>query len=127
MLQKGHPDRKIGKPLAVVFTKLDALRHVFPEGSALKRSEPGGVGWDEVDSLDVHRNIQSLLLDWDGHEIDQYLQLNYQHFRYFGVSALGANPTLDKRLSSVPQPYRVTDPILWLLSRTRLVPVTRRR
>jgi hypothetical protein len=126
MLQKGHRDRKIGKPLAVVFTKLDALRQAIPEGSALKRSEPGGAGWDEVDSRDVHRDIQSLLLDWDGHEIDQYLQLNYQHFRYFGVSALGANPTPDKRLSSVPQPYRVTDPILWLLSRTRLVRVIRR-
>jgi hypothetical protein len=111
----------------VVFTKLDALRHAFPEGSVLRRSEPGGVGWDEEDSLDVHRNIQSLLLDWDGSEIEHYLRLNYRHYRYFGVSALGANPTPDKRLLSVPQPYRVTDPILWLLSRTRLVPVARRR
>ena len=73
MLQAGHRDRKVRKPLAVVFTKLDALWHEFPEGSALKRSEPKGAGCDELDSLDVHRHVQALLHDWDGQQIDRYL------------------------------------------------------
>jgi hypothetical protein len=127
ILKSGHPDRPVRKPLAVVFTKLDALWHKFPEGGALKRPEPDVPGCDEQDSLDVHRHVQALLHDWDGRQIDQYLQHNYRCFRYFGVSALGAIPTQDKRTSTVIQPYRVGDPILWLLSKAHMVPVIRRR
>jgi hypothetical protein len=126
MLKAGHRDRKVRKPLAVVFTKLDALWHNFPAGTPLKRSEPIGAGFNELDSLDVHHQVQALLHDWDGPEIDQYLRHNYRRFRYFGVSALGAIPTADKRLSKVIAPYRVGEPILWLLSRARMVPVIRR-
>ena len=127
MLQAGHPARPVRKPLAVVFTKLDALWHKFPDGSALKRRELDGAGCDELDSLDVHRHVQALLNDWDGRQIDQYLHHNYRCFRYFGVSALGAIPTPDKRTSTVVAPYRVGDPILWLLSKAHMVPVIRRR
>lgn len=127
MLKAGHRDRPVRKPLAVVFTKLDALWHKFPEGSALQRPEPSGAGCDELDSLDMHRHVQALLHDWDGRQIDQYLKHNYRRFRYFGVSALGAIPTPDKHTSTVIQPYRVGDPILWLLSKAHMVPVIRRR
>jgi hypothetical protein len=125
MLKAGHRDRPVPKPLAVVFTKLDALWHDFPEGSALNRKEPSDAGCSEWDGRDVHSHVQALLHDWDGGQIDQYLQDNYRHFRYFGVSALGAIPTPDKRVSKVIQPYRVADPILWLLSKAHMVPVIR--
>jgi len=121
MLQAGHRDRKVRKPLAVVFTKLDALWHEFPEGTALNRPEPTCPGCDELDSMDVHRHVQALLHDWDGRQIDHYLQHNYRCYRYFGASALGAIPTPDRRISGVIQPYRVGDPILWLLSRAHMV------
>ena len=125
MLQEGHRDRKVRKPLAVVFTKLDALWHEFPEGSALKRPEPRSAGWDEVDSLDVHRHVQALLHDWDGREIDQYLQHNY---RSSGTSACPRSARSRPRTSASRrlQPYRVADPILWLLSAAHMVPVIRR-
>jgi hypothetical protein len=126
MLQAGHRDRRVRKPLAVVFTKLDALWHEFAEGSALQRPEPRSAGCDELDGQDVHRHVQALLHDWDGRQIDQFLQHHYRCFRYFGVSALGAIPTLDRRVSDVIQPYRVGDPILWLLSRAHIVPTIRR-
>jgi Double-GTPase 2 len=125
MLQAGRRDERVRKPLAVVFTKLDALWHEFAEGSALKRPEPRSAGCDELDSLDVHRHVQALLHDWDGRQIDLYLQHNYRCFQYFGISALGAIPK-DRRVSDVIQPYRVGDPILWLLSKTRVVPIVRR-
>lgn len=127
MLKAGERDRPVPKPLAVVFTKLDALWQRFPESGALQRPEPQDSGFDELDSLDVHRHIQALLHAWDGRQIDAYLQHNYRRFRYFGVSALGAIPTADKRISTVIAPYRVSDPILWLLSKTHTVPVIRRR
>lgn len=126
ILQAGHRARRVRKPLAVVFTKLDALWDKIPEGTALKRPEASGAGYDELDGLDVHHQVQALLHDWDGRQIDQYLQLNYRRFRYFAVSALGAIPTPDKRVQVV-QPYRVGDPILWLLSKAHMVPVIRRR
>ncbi len=126
MLRTGHRDRPIRKPLAVVFTKLDALWPQLPEDSALRRPEPSGAGFDEQDSLDVHRNVQALLHDWDGRQIDQYLTYNYRRYRYFAVSALGAIPTSDQRVSGVIQPYRVGDPILWLLSEPHMGPVIRR-
>jgi hypothetical protein len=127
MLKEGHPDRLVPKPLAVVFTKLDALWDNFPEGSALRRREPACAGCDERDSLEVHSHVRALLHDWDGGQIDQYLQYNFRHFRYFGVSALGAIPTPDKRVSAAIQPYRVADPILWLLSKAHAVPLLRGR
>ena len=126
VLKAGHRDGPVRKPLAVVFTKLDALWRRFPEGTPLQQPETQGAGFDELDSLDVHSHIQALLHDWDGRQIDAYLQSNYRRFRYFGVSALGAIPTPDKRTSAVIQPYRVADPILWLLSKARMVPVIRR-
>jgi Double-GTPase 2 len=126
MLKAGHPDGPVRKPLAVVFTKLDALWDKFPAGGALRRSEPKDEGFDELDSQDVHHHVQALLHDWDGRQIDVYLHNNYRSFRYFGVSALGAVPTPDKRISAAPQPYRIGDPLLWLLSKAHLVPVTRR-
>ena len=125
MLQAGHRDRKVRKPLAVVFTKLDALWHEFAEGTALRRPDPKGPGSDELDSLDVHRHVQALLHDWDGRQIDQYLQHNYRCYRYFGASALGAIPTPDRRISSVIRPYRVGDPLVWLLAKERIVRTTR--
>jgi hypothetical protein len=126
MLQAGHREGRVRKPLAVVFTKLDALWEKFPMGSALRRPEPKDPGFNELDSLDVHHQIQALLHDWDGRQIDVYLHNNYRTFRYFGVSALGAIPTPDKRTSDVIQPYRVGDPILWLLSKAHIVPAVRR-
>jgi Double-GTPase 2 len=125
MLQAGHRNRKVSKPLAVVFTKLDALWHEFPGGSALQRPEPKEDGFPELDSLAVHHHVQALLDDWDGRQIDQYLQHNYRCYRYFGVSALGAIPTADRRVTEVIAPYRVGDPIVWLLARAHMVPTIR--
>jgi hypothetical protein len=51
--------------------------------------------------------------------------MNYSAFRYFAVSALGAEP--DYRRATVDeagvQPFRVEEPLLWLLSRFDVVPV----
>jgi hypothetical protein len=127
MLQAGHRDRKVRKPLAVLFTKLDALWHEFPDGTALKNRGPTGPGCDELDSRDVHRHVQALLHDWDGRQIDEYLQQNYRCYRYFGASALGAIPTPDRRLSDVIQPHRIGDPLVWLLAKERIVRTLRGR
>ena len=52
------------------------------------------------------------------------MRLNYSDYRYFGVSALGAEPDYAGGVVAPGgvQPHRVEDPVLWLLSKTRTVP-----
>ncbi|MGW0188918.1 hypothetical protein ACWDV7_24530 [Streptomyces sp. NPDC003362] len=75
------------------------------------------------DSLSVHEEVRRLLKDWDGVPIDHLLDNHYTRYRYFGVSSLGRNPTPDARVAPTGiQPYRVADPLLWLLSEFGSVP-----
>jgi hypothetical protein len=117
---------QIGKPIAVVFTKLDTLWHTFKEGSPLRSAPPRGGCFNNADSLDVHEQIRHLLPSWEGSEIDQILRNHYPRHRFFGVSALGRPPTPDRRVAPDGiQPYRVADPLLWLLSGFGDVPTCR--
>ena len=85
--------QRISKPLAIVFTKMDALLHDLKETSPLLRTPARAPYFDERDSLEVHTEIQRLLARWEGSRIDQIARKNYRTYRYFGVSALGETPT----------------------------------
>ena len=122
--QGGRPNKRIGKPLAIVFTKMDTLMHDLKETSPLRQSPPKRQYFDERDSLGVHTEIQRLLARWDGIRIDQFAQHHYSKYRYFGVSALGETPTADNRVSARGiRPYRVASPILWVLAQFGIIPV----
>ena len=122
--QGGRPNKRIGKPLAIVFTKMDTLMHDLKETSPLLRSPPQAGYFDERDSLEVHTEIQRLLARWEGSRIDQIAQLNYRRFRYFGVSALGETPTQDNRVAARGiRPWRVASPILWILAQFGIIQV----
>lgn len=117
---------EISKPIAVVFTKIDALWHTFDEGSPLRSAPPHGGRFDTGDSLDVHEQIRHLLREWEGSQIEQTLRSHYTRYRFFGLSALGGAPTKDNQVASTGiQPYRVADPLLWLLGDFGAVPRTR--
>ena len=119
-----RPNQRISKPLAIVFTKMDALQNDLPETSPLRRPPPRVRYFDERDSCEVHTEMQRLLDRWHGSRIDQIARKYYRHYRYFGVSALGQPPTPDNRVSPRGiQPYRVTSPILWLLAQFGIIPV----
>jgi len=118
---------QIGKPIAVVFSKIDALWHTFGNGSPLRATVPQDGAFDEADSLNVHEEIRHLLRNWEGAQIDMILRNHYPRHRFFGVSALGQPPTADNDVSaSGIQPYRVADPLLWLLSEFGAVPSKKR-
>jgi hypothetical protein len=120
----GRDGQRINRPLAIVFTKMDALQHTLDETSPLLRSPPRARYFDEEDSLAVHTEIQRLLARWDGSRIDQIAQLHYRTYRYFGVSALGETPTEDNRVSARGiRPYRVTGPMLWILAQFGIIAV----
>ena len=125
-----RPNQPISKPLAIVFTKMDAFLHDLKQTSPLRRLPAHGAHFDERDSLHVHSEIQRLLVRWDGSHIDRIAQQNYSSYRYFGVSALGEAPAkgeADAQENRVSprgiRPYRVTDPFLWLLAHHGIIPV----
>jgi GTPase SAR1 family protein len=121
------PNRRLSVPVAVAFSKIDALQHAFSADSPLLREPPEDQPvFDQADSLAVHHHVQALLHEWDGIQIDQIMDKNFLSFRYFGLSSLGGSPTTDNRVDPRGiHPYRVADPFLWLQSRLNALPSTK--
>lgn len=122
------PNRMIDVPVAIAFSKVDALWDALGDDSPLRQPAPGFAYFDEPDSQAVHAYVQALLQDWEGGQIDQLLAKYYRNYRYFGLSALGAVPPArppeqqrQKVATSGIQPHRVEDPFLWLLSRLNVI------
>jgi hypothetical protein len=111
--------KKIPVPVAVVFTKMDAFFSTLDRGHPLMTTAPAVPAYSEADGQAVHEHMLALMHQWNAAEIDVHVRLNYKEFRYFGVSALGAEP--DYETSTVAaggvRPHRVEDPVLWLLSK----------
>ncbi|GAB2842027.1 TRAFAC clade GTPase domain-containing protein [Lentzea nigeriaca] len=113
--------KRIEKPIAVAFTKMDALQGSLPPGSPWLRTPPSGDSFNEPDSVEVHRHMQALLHEWAGRNVDETLANSFSRYRLFGLSALGESPRLEggglQRVSDRGvQPHRVEDPFLWLMS-----------
>ncbi|MFW6723499.1 TRAFAC clade GTPase domain-containing protein [Streptomyces sp. MAR4 CNY-716] len=120
---RGGKSVRVGTPLAVVFSKMDAFWHLLENGSPLRSHAPARGRFEVGDSLSVHEEVRRLLKDWDGVPIDQSLENTFARYRYFGVSSLGRSATADSRVADTGiQPYRVADPLLWLLSEFGSVP-----
>jgi hypothetical protein len=119
-----HPSERIQTPIAVAFSKLDSLEHTFPRDSPLTQRPEPRPEFNTQDSLAVHHQVQALLDDWDGPQIDQLMRHHYARYRYFGISALGALPLNAATVSQI-RPHRVHDPFLWLLSEFGTIPATR--
>nr|WP_245652914.1 hypothetical protein [Herbidospora sakaeratensis] len=117
------PAKKIRVPIAVAFSKLDALWDSFDPGSPLAR-EPhdGRPVLDLDDCTAVHDHVRALLYEWGEEQIDQLLDANYEQYSFFGLSALGGPPR-EGRVVGAVRPYRVEDPFLWLLAQFGVIPV----
>jgi hypothetical protein len=115
--------QKISIPIAVVFTKIDAFFPTLDRGNPLMTTAPAVPAYDTGDGAAVHENMLALMHQWNAQDIDTHVKLNYSDYRYFGVSALGAEPDYEnlKVAAGGVRPHRVEDPVLWLLSKTRTV------
>ncbi|MFE1310807.1 hypothetical protein [Streptomyces sp. NPDC058755] len=124
---KGRTRGRVSTPIAVAVTKTDMLRPLLDPHSPLLRNAPHSAGtYDGEDRLAVHEELRSLLTDWDSGALLRQLELDFAELSLFGLSALGASPPADAPADvpkSGPQPVRVEDPLLWLLSRRGLLPV----
>ena len=110
---------KINIPIALTFTKMDVLikYDIIPEESALRlQSEHLARGaFVKSDFENTRLEIEGLLENFFADEVIQLLK-QFSCYAFFGVSALGENPEGGVNMSGEPNPIRVLDPLLWLLS-----------
>lgn len=123
--------KRITIPVAVVFTKMDAFYQGLLDDdqmTPLLADTPDIPSYDESDGLTVHEIMKSLLEQWHADEIDRFMRLTFSDYRYFAVSALGAEPdyATGQVAAGGVQPHRIADPVLWLLAKTGTVPVSRK-
>jgi hypothetical protein len=123
LLLAGTEGTAIDKPVAIVLSKIDAIRNLLPPGSVLRAPFPVAPYFNMEDSAEVQSQIRGMLRDWEAGRIGEIAEEYYRRYRYFAVSSLGVPPTPDNRVSATGiQPYRVTDPFIWLLSEFSFIP-----
>jgi len=111
--------KKVPVPIAVVFSKLDALFPLLGENHPIRQAP--GAGLTPGDSDSVHEHVRTMLHQWGADNVDAHLRLNYSTFRYFGVSALGAPPIGRNLTGGDIRPLRVEEPLLWLMQTLRML------
>ncbi len=114
--------RKINIPIAIAFTKIDAVDELLDPSSCLKNDSVHirrGC-FDKNDFNDANEEMQSLVENWMGSELLQMVDLNFSRYGFFGLSALGSNPDVDNKIPKF-RPFRVADPFLWLLAENSII------
>lgn len=114
---------KIKIPLAIAFTKIDALEKfdILPSGSCLREESEhikrGVFVESDRESCDIE--MKSLLAAWLDDDLLQLLN-NFTQTSFFGLSAFGDVPT-DNSITGEIRPRRVLDPLLWLLAENNYI------
>jgi len=120
---------RIRTSIAVAFAKIDALRGYLGEDHPIFARETSSPWYDEASGRAIHESVRELLRDWGARDIDDFMEANYTNYRYSAVSSLGRPP--DYAHNTVAEggvrPMRVGDPLVWLLSRYKIVPSRRVR
>ncbi|MFB9724390.1 TRAFAC clade GTPase domain-containing protein [Planobispora longispora] len=121
LLRRRDGDRRLTIPVAVALSKIDALRPALERQSALHRARAPLGALDLDDREAVHEQVRALLDEWQAGMVDRYLRQNYTDFSLFGLSALGGVPGPESVGPGGIRPYRVEDPLLWLLYRFKML------
>lgn len=121
----GIPSGKlIDRDIAVVFTKIDAVKDSFGSATVMQPSpHMAQKAFIQADADAVNAEIRDWL-DMEGetaflNAIDTTFKKN--KVRFFGISSFGQPPTGDRQLARVI-PHRVLDPLLWMLSKENMIP-----
>ncbi|WP_424187970.1 zinc ribbon domain-containing protein [Actinokineospora sp. G85] len=117
--------RKIDIPIAVVFSKIDAFYGALGSDHPLLRQTSTGPFYDETLGADTDEHLRALLTEYQADDIDSHLTANYKRFRYFAVSSLGEQPDYSTNRVDAGgiRPFRVDEPLLWLLGLFNVVEV----
>lgn len=123
----GRPDSSkfFKKPIAFAFNKIDLIlknQALFNDSSISNMTwennssflDGSGVNISEMDS--ISNGIKAALCEcWGESNFVISMENTYQNLKFFGVSGLGEDPALDKKISNL-RPYRVLDPLVWILN-----------
>jgi hypothetical protein len=101
---------------------MDEILDLFDAGSPLRQASNHDGYFDVTDAEIVSENIKAHLAKWEGGNMDRVLENHFLTYSYFGISALGASPDVDGSLSLGAAPFRVVDPVLWILHRQGIIP-----
>jgi hypothetical protein len=115
--------RKIRRPVALVVSKIDAFFDEVPSDHPVRRAAPRVPVFDEAESADLHNHVEALIDEWGGEDVLMLLRTNYEDYRFFAASALGAEP--DYRTGQADsqglRPHRVAEPLLWLMADQKVI------
>lgn len=112
-------------PLALAFSKIDAIEPILDPSSSLKYPSKHVDRFDMSDFDSVCSEMESLIKEWRGGGLLQQLRHNFKNYGFFGLTALGCNPHGTQKIPKL-RPHRVEDPFLWLLKQHRMIPVSDR-
>jgi hypothetical protein len=128
LIQSGRgisKDALIPTPIAVAFSKFDAVLPLVDSQLQLNATPNHDGGFDSADFEAVNSEMQSLVSEWHGNFLLQQVSTQYKKFGFFGITSLGCNPHGSTTISRV-LPKRVEDPFLWLLHSHGLIKTARR-
>lgn len=114
--------KKIDIPIAIAFTKIDAVNDLLNPASCLKNDSvhiEKGV-FDQTEFRNTNDEMKSLVEEWLGSELYQTVSVQFSNFGFFGLSALGSDPDEHKRVGRFC-PIRVADPFLWILAQEEII------
>lgn len=120
---KNIPDnKKIDIPIAIVFTKIDAVESLLDPSSCLKNDSTHVQNgyFDKIDFNDENQEMQSLVSQWLGDGLNREVELAFNKYAFFGLSSLGSNPDMNNQIPKL-RPFRVADPFLWLLAEKGII------
>jgi hypothetical protein len=119
------PHQKIDTPVALAFSKIDAVRALIDANSPVHRAANHNGYLDLNDVEEMNESMRAHVHKWVGPGLDAVIHHNFKHSMYFGLSALGAGPDAQGRLQAGATPFRVEDPLLWILHQHGIIPAHR--
>jgi hypothetical protein len=118
---------KISIPVALAFSKIDAIRSILPPDSVLHQASTHGSEFDVGDSETVHSEMEAYLEGWNSQDLNNIMQQEFREYAFFGFSALGAVPTKERKLTGAVSSFRIEDPFLWILWKNNLIKGRRKK
>ena len=123
LIEKGlalTPKDKINIPLAISFTKMDAIEDLLEGDYQLKHksSHHKGLNLDDIEA--VNSEMKALLSEWGEGALTQMATIRYKDNKFFGLSSLGMNPHATQKVDKII-PKRIEDPFLWLLYKSGIL------
>jgi hypothetical protein len=113
------PTELISIPIAVAFSKIDALEPLL-EGSSLNYPSQHEGHFDLNEFENVEGEMEARIREWSGDSLIKSLAYNFKYHAFFGLTALGCNPHATQKINKL-RPRRVEEPFLWLLWKHKMI------